>query len=380
MKLLGNGYDAWRTDTSEYEKRFDAPEEAESNGEYRGVCPIEDPLPLLRWQGLEVEDISGLTEAERLQKRQGSFGCSDVPCLLNSDPYKTLTELILTKRGAIPVSTVQSEAAFWGTKAEDLYLPVYADRRDVWLHRPRIVLRNPDFPLLTNTPDALAVENIIGGDDNEEAIVFQVEGKCINAFDGQKLLSSGEIRDRDLIQCQAQMAVTGHKFLELVYFIGGNNLQWFRVERDDRIIKIIKAEVEKAWALVNSNQIPELTSRDVDLMSDLYPRDNGNEVDMSRDTGMKDLLVDLGYANEKLADAEEEVNKLKAQVKKLIGENQRVICDRWQVIWANTNTTSLDTKKLKTEMPDIYERFARTATTRRFTIKERRQENGNDTE
>ena len=62
---------------------------------------------------------------------------------------------------------------------------------------------------------------------------------------------------------------------------------------------------------------------------------------------------------------EEAANKLKA----MLGENETGIINHITVSWKNISSERIDTKKLKSEVPEIYDYYVAKTTSRRFTIK-----------
>jgi len=62
---------------------------------------------------------------------------------------------------------------------------------------------------------------------------------------------------------------------------------------------------------------------------------------------------------------EEAANKLKS----MLGENEIGIINDNTISWKNVITERLDSKKLKSEMPEIYKKYLNSSSSRRFLIK-----------
>ncbi|MDF2590889.1 MAG: hypothetical protein K0S75_355 [Clostridia bacterium] len=53
----------------------------------------------------------------------------------------------------------------------------------------------------------------------------------------------------------------------------------------------------------------------------------------------------------------------------MIGDNDGGIIDKYKVTWKSIEPERFDSKQLKVEMPEIYEKYINKTSYRRFTIK-----------
>ena len=75
-------------------------------------------------------------------------------------------------------------------------------------------------------------------------------------------------------------------------------------------------------------------------------------------------------------DLEKEIGELKRQqrqidqeIKLAMGEHESADSGRFRVSWSSVETSRVDSKRLKEEMPEIYESFRTLSRTWRFSIK-----------
>ena len=66
---------------------------------------------------------------------------------------------------------------------------------------------------------------------------------------------------------------------------------------------------------------------------------------------------------------EQEQKKIEQEIKLVMQDNELAFTEKYQVAWSNVETTRLDTKRMKEEKPEVYQDFAQTTTSRRFSIK-----------
>ena len=50
-------------------------------------------------------------------------------------------------------------------------------------------------------------------------------------------------------------------------------------------------------------------------------------------------------------------------------DNETASSSRFKVLWSSVEKTSLDTKRMKLEKPEIYQEYAKVSVSRRFQIK-----------
>ena len=64
-----------------------------------------------------------------------------------------------------------------------------------------------------------------------------------------------------------------------------------------------------------------------------------------------------------------EQKRIDQEIKLYMKENELATNDRYRVSWSSVATTRLDTKQLREEKPEIYADYAKTTSSRRFTVK-----------
>ena len=121
-----------------------------------------------------------------------------------------------------------------------------------------------------------------------------------------------------VIQVQHQMAVTGAKFAICAVCLGGNKLDWSRIERDDEFIKELIACEAEMWSWVLTNTQPSIDGSEATTraMKRLYPNDNGVTIPLPFDAARRDeeLLNLKARAKEIEEQIEEHKNWFRNQI------------------------------------------------------------------
>jgi predicted phage-related endonuclease len=93
----------------------------------------------------------------------------------------------------------------------------------------------------------------------------------------------------------------------------------------------------------------------------------------------KDSTVELVGFDEKLERRQEilayieelqsEQKQIEQEIKLFMQDHEQAVSGNYRISWSNVDTTRLDTKRIKQEMPEVYADYAKTTSARRFSVK-----------
>ena len=66
---------------------------------------------------------------------------------------------------------------------------------------------------------------------------------------------------------------------------------------------------------------------------------------------------------------EKEQKQIEQEIKLYMKDSERAFSDAFQVSWTNVDTSRIDTKRMKEEELELYQRFLKVSSSRRFQIK-----------
>lgn len=270
-----------------------------------------------------------------------TFGASDAPALMGLSPFTPRADLYLAKRNE-PQPSGETSAFRRGNLLEPVLVAEAARLLTLPIVTPNVMYRDGRF---TVTLD--------GVDDESEPNVV-VEAKTTTRY---------TVRDADDLpyewryQGWAQMAVTGAK----VFFVVLDQHQDIRLVelgRNEAAIDSLLREAERFGSAVDEGRIPEddnelLTAK---IVASLY-EDRGESVEIP----VEEMFWLQQFQEAKDMVAEGEV--LKAQAEDMIAgllkhASEGTFNGQKVVTWKETEgRTSLDTKRLKAEQPDLYEQY-----------------------
>lgn len=300
-----------------------------------------------------------MDKLEWLKERQKGIGGSDVGAILGVNKYKTPFQIYLEKTQEIKEVQESSEAAYWGTELEDMVAREFAKRTGKKVRRDTKHFASEKYPFMVANID----RRVVG----EKAIL---ECKTVNQF-GAKEWEGEEIPASYLVQVQHYIYVTGAEKAYIACLIGGQKFIWKEIKRDDELIEMIINAEKDFWKLVEEKTPPAL---DGSSAAEKYLKERFKDVQegtkVALDSEHKEMIEEYLNLKEQIKELEQETKALENSLKLKIGDNEAGYIDNFLVNWRGYSRTSIDSKKLKEEQPEIYDKYLKKSKYRKFEIKE----------
>lgn len=301
-----------------------------------------------------------MSRLEWLRLRQKGIGGSDAAAIFGMNRWKSPVDIWLSKTIEIEQEDEQSDAAYWGTVLEDVVAKEFAKCTGLKVRKRNAMLQHDKY-------------DYIIADIDREIVGQKVGLECKTASEYKKdEWKDDEIPVEYIIQCQHYMAVTGYEAWYIAVLIGGNHFVYKRIERDDEFIEMLtKAEVDFWNSYVIPNIMPPVDGSDAseEALLIMYPAAvKGTEIQLSANENT--MLAERTSLVAMRDKCEERIQEIDNQIKATMGENEKAVGANFTVKWSNTSKTTIDSKRLKAELPEIYKEYANTTNGRRFTVKE----------
>ena len=295
---------------------------------------------------------------EWLELRRRGIGGSDAAAILGLNPWKTPMDVWLEKTGEFTEDESQdNEKMYWGNVLEDVVAREFMARTGLKVRRRNAILKHKDRPFMIANVDRLVIGHKAG-----------LECKTAGQYSAEDWEMG--LPDYYMPQVQHYMAVTGYKTWYVAVLIGGQEFKYLKINRDDYFIRdLIQAEVE-FWRLVETRTPPPVdgTKASTELIKRLYPEaEKGKEVELPFEAF--ELIQQYEQACEEEKQIQLVKNEVANRLKDMLGTAEKGTIHGRQVIWQNVTSKRLDSKALQKEHPEIYGRYVRESTYRRFSIK-----------
>ena len=317
---------------------------------------------------LKLVRTQDLSRDEWLTVRRQGIGSSDAAAAVGLNPYKSQLQLWMEKTGrdgALPVVDPSDDQSpmYWGTLLEPIVAAHYTRRSGHRVRRVNAVLQHPEHSWMLANID----REVVGASD-----VQILECKTAGIH-GARLWRDG-VPEYVQLQVMHQLAVTGKQAADVAVLLGGQELQVFRIERDDTLIAQLVALEQQFWGYVERDQQPPADgSASAELaLRCLYPRDSGTTLDFSSDLEMSGVFSDLLAVREVITTQTALESQLKQRIQQRMGEATRAVFEIGEVSWKRSKDgTSLDTTQLLKDHPEMAQTYAMTKPgSRRFLVQQ----------
>ena len=318
------------------------------------VQPAADALSKSR-PALKLVKTQGLPREQWLQVRKGGIGSSDAAAAVGLHPYKSQLQLWMEKTGRdgnLPVIDPNDDSSpmYWGTLLEPIVAAHYTRRTGHRVRRINAVLQHPEYPwMLAN------IDREVTGAADVQILECKTAG-----IHGARLWGDG-VPEYVQLQVMHQLAVTGKQAADVAVLLGGQELQVFRIERDEEMIVQLVSLERQFWGYVERGEEPPADgseSADMALRA-LYPRDAGHTLDLSQDLAMSAVFLDLLSIRQTLATQVALEAQLKQSIQQRMGDASRARFETGEVSWRRSKDgVGLDTAQLQKDQAELLKAYA----------------------
>lgn len=274
------------------------------------------------------------------------------------NPFKSAHQLWLEKTGQIEPEQTDSEYAHFGTLLEPIVRREFTQRTGIRVRQKHMLLQSEEYPFMFADLDGVINEN-------GEMAVF--EAKTASAYK-QEVWEEG-IPAPYILQVQHYMAVTGAKKTYIAALVGGNHFYHHAVERDEEMIGKIVAMEKYFWethVLGGMEPVPDGSEATTNYFNSRFRESNGETVELPEEA----LAVCMEYdrLSEELKKMEEAKNAAANQLKSYLKEAETGTVGGRKVTWKLVSKSTVDTKRLKSEQPEVYSSFLKDSSYRRLSV------------
>lgn len=205
------------------------------------------------------------TRAEWLEARRDGLGASDAAAVLGISPWKTNVQLWEEKTGlVVPEDIGDNPFVKYGNDAEPLLRQFFAlDHPEYRVSfTPYKIIKHPDLPFITCTPDGELEEIMTGRRGGLEIKTTEIQSST------GWLRWKGRVPDEYYAQVCQQMLAADWQFVELLAQIkyttadgeDRKEVRHYKIERADVLedIALIRREAAPFWRCVQHRKRPNL--------------------------------------------------------------------------------------------------------------------------
>lgn len=303
-------------------------------------------------------NLTDVSHTEWLELRKRGIGGSDAGAILGLNPYASAFQVYCDKKGMLEEKE-DSEAMRQGRDFEEYVARRFEEKEGKEIRRCNFMLQHPEHEFMIADVDRLVVGERAGLECKTTSILTKTD------------YENGEIPPQYYAQCVHYMAVTGADNWYIAILILNKGFYVFRIDRNEDEINTLVEREQDFWEnhlLADKPPDPDGSERAGKVIQRLFP-------------GKKDTPIMLLYGQE---DTMRRYKELDAQIDTLKTERDRLRqgielemkdatlgkAEGFTVKFSPQNRTVVDGKTLKADMPDVFSKYAKTSSFRRFEIKQ----------
>ena len=304
-----------------------------------------------------IANVSKLSREEWLKLRTKGLGGSDAAAACGLNPWKSRANLYLEKTGQV-VKDIDNEILRQGRDLEDYVAKRFTEATGKKVRRNNFMMADEEHPFLLADID----REVVG----ENAIL---ECKTTSPYAKDKW-DDGAIPVNYELQCHHYMMVTGAEKCYIACLIFSTDFIIREIPRDEEVIEMLKSQEVDFWEnCVLAGQMPEPDGSSAydDALKSRFRGGLEESIDLEVDESSyrayqetKDLIKDL----------EAKAKEFEQGIKLQMGDNNFGESEFFKVTYKPSKSVRLDTKRIKKEAPEVYEKYGKETESRRFLIKE----------
>ena len=273
-------------------------------------------------------DVAKLTKFQR--ERASGIGGSDAPIVCGVSRWKSPFQLWHEKTQALlgiaEDEDEENELLLWGTLMEPQILKQYGKKTGRIITRHKEVIRHADIDWL--------IAHLDGEQKDTEKGGGIVEAKNVSRFVSERWLEEAPVE----VQVQAQhcMAATGLEYATAVGLVGGHQLVWQDIERNQNFIDAMLEREDRFWQRVLSDNPPTATAADHKFLNTLItPVEakvivfDGTGTDLDAELHL--VLNEIAKQKEVMKPLDAERKRIEAEIKQMIGDAEEAHTPSGQV-------------------------------------------------
>lgn len=297
-----------------------------------------------------------LNKESWLKYRKQGIGGSDAGAVCGLNPYRTAIQVYYDKTSDL-IEDVDNEAMRQGRELEEYVARRFCEASGKKVRRANAMFYDEKNPFMLADVDRMIVGENAG-----------LECKTASPYSEEKWRDD-KIPLSYQLQCYHYMSVCNADSWYIAVLIYGRDFKYYRIERDDEVIEnLIRIEKEFWNEYVLKQVIPDPDgSKTADVaIAERFKESKSITIPL---TGFDERLERRQELLSLLEKIETEKRQIEQEQKLYLGDAEIAENESYRVSWKNISRSSIDEKRLKAEQPEIYEKYRRETTSRRFTVK-----------
>ncbi len=296
-----------------------------------------------------------------LQLRKQGIGGSDAGAVCGLNPYTSAMDVFLEKTRKELPEEKDNEAMREGRDLEAYVAKRFCEETGYKVRRSNVTYVHEQYPFMIADVDRLLVR--------KEQGLIGLECKTASPYSAEKW-NDGKIPAHYLTQCYHYMAVLNAKAWYIAVLIYGKEFKYIRIDRKEEIIQNLIQIEKDFWE--NHVQKAILPNPDGSDAAEEFIHQQFRQSKEALSIPLLGFDAKLKRREEITAQIEaleKEKRKIEQEVKLSMKDAELAENEHFLVSWKSSSSNRLDSKKLKEELPEVYEQYTKTVISRKFVVK-----------
>lgn len=298
-----------------------------------------------------------ITDAQKAE-RINYLGSSDAAAVLGLSRWKSPLAVWAEKTGQIEPEDISDKMAVrLGQKMEQVIAELFTEDTGLELEEVPETIYHPAHRYIAANLDRRV-----------KGTKVLVEIKNVGQFSKSEWMN-GNVPTEYAAQVMHQLMVTGYDYGWLVAAVGNSDLIIKKIERNEVALNtMLEREIDFWTTYVVPRTMPmQVSSSDKPVLDALFPEAEPNTV-MNLSDAEAAIIESVQAMEADLRQLEGQIEQGKNRLRLALGDAESGTVGPHTVRWSNLVSTRMDVTAIKEAEPEIYKKYAKTTTTRRFLI------------
>lgn len=297
-----------------------------------------------------------MDKAEWLCHRKKGIGGSDAGAVCGWNPYRSAMDVYLDKTSD-RIESFDNEAMRQGRELEDYVARRFMEETGKKVRRANALFCEESRPWMLADVNRLVVGERAG-----------LECKTAGPFLA-KHWEDGKIPVHYQLQCAHYMQVCHAEAWYIAVLIYGREFKFYKLERDESMLADLVKIEEDFWnnhVLKRVLPAPDGSEAADTAIAAYFQASRTETIPL---VGFDDRLKRRQELLAEMERMEQEKRQIEQELKMYLGETACAENEHYRVSWKSVSMNRLDEKRLKEEQPEIYNRYKREISSRRFSVR-----------
>ena len=314
--------------------------------------------------------VQTISHQDVTTNRHEYIGGSDIAAIMGMSRWKTPLKLWTEKTQKLPAPDLSNvEAVEMGVRLEQFVADLFSVKTGKNVRRAPKLYAHPIYPYMV-----AHVDRLVTGTDE------LLECKTCSVFKKDEW-ENDDIPQEYILQVMWYLGITGRKIGHIAVLIGGQSFKYKQIEFDQELFDQMVEAAKEFWEHVQNDTPPAIMADDDETLKELYGEHNDFMIELFPEDektteatmAFEEKVAYLQEIKAHIKSLEDEKKEIETGIKDIIKDNLGIKTPKYVITWKTRKKSSVDTKSLCENEPNIYAKYERITTFRTMLISKNKE-------